>query len=210
MAQAKAVQKTLLDTINEIDAQTVAKGTPQAGGLWALMERGKWQKGKAVIKFYPTVEEVGKSKGGRPRKTEGRQVSYRSIAEELGRSADSIKRWVKLVITVGKSDEAFAAYIKEGRAAQEAHWQRKLIASDLDRKEPEPNVRKQVEDRTFAAVMERFKEVGDLEEADVKYLIERVQRLVDSLTKVLKALQDENVERALQLCQEALVDTDEG
>ena len=201
----KEISKSLLDRVNEIDAQALGKGTPIAGNLWALAQRCMWEKGLAVIEAYPDIaEKISEpDQGGRPKKGEARSVSIRKVADDLGRGGGAVRRWLKLALAF-PTEGKVVAYIKDGKAAAAEKWQRKQIASDGEREDPKPNKQKKMEDNTLAAVRARWDADGEVDADDIEYLISAIENLRTGLQNALTALLDDAPDKALGALQKTL------
>lgn len=186
-------EQTLLSSVNEIDTQTLADGKEKVGGLWLIEKRGMWQKGLAVIEEYPHIEEdydrVGK------RKVDGK-MTIKKLAGVLGRSQPTISKWIKLVVSVGKTEADFERWSGPAMLAVEERWGRKLVKSDNERKDPEPDMKKAIEDMTYLSVKERV-DSGEETGEDVRWLVDRVKTLTNCLKKVLQNLLDDAKEKAI-------------
>lgn len=186
-------EQTLLSSVNEIDSQTLSNGKGHVGELWLIEKRGMWLKGCAVIKEYPHLEE-NYDKVGR-RKIDGK-MTIKKLANVLGRSQPTISKWIKLVVSVGQTETEFEKWSGPAMLAVQERWERKLIKSDNERKDSEPDVKKAVEDMTYLAVKERV-DSGEETEEDVRWLVNRVKTLTSCLKKVLQHLLDEDKEKAI-------------
>lgn len=199
--------KTLIDVVNNIDAQTLARGAPLFGEVWMVEKRGMWLKGKAVLEYYPELEEYASqpSAGGRPKKGTGPAISFRSVSKEIGRAPDSIQKWLKLFLTIGKTEKLFLAWAKEGREAQEETWQRKRLAADtgkIKNQEPKINTKRLTND-TLRAVKKRARQ-GDWDPKDELYLVDEVDRLRVMIGKVYRCLLDDEYQKAVVMLEDAL------
>lgn len=186
-------EQTLLNNVNEIDAQTLAGGKEKVGGLWLIERRGMWLKGLAVIQEYPHLEE-DYDKVGR-RKADGK-MTIKKLAAVLGRSERTISKWIKLVISVGQTEAEFESWAGPAMLAVQDRWERKLIKSDNERKDSEPDLKKAIEDMAYLSVKERV-DSGEETEDDVKWLINRVKTLTNCLKKVMQNLLDDAKEKAI-------------
>lgn len=198
--QAVVVNKEqeLLDAINEIDAETISSASPHFTEVWKQEKLGMWLKGGTVLKYFPKLEEqaLNPSKGGRPAKTSKRVISFNYVAQILGRSMPTIIKWIRLVIQVGKKREEFDAWLEEAVRPAIDSFQRKLVSADSERKEPEPDIKKAMEDKTFLAVMERVN-AGEETPEDIQWLVQRVRHLTSIIRKVLQYLLDEKPDKAI-------------
>lgn len=197
----------LLHAVNQIDTISVSKGSPLLKDLWGIERRGMWSKGQAVLRFFPELEEATAkpNRGGRPKAGEARPVSFRMIAEKIGRPEPTVIRWVKFHLSVGKSESDLDLFIANAAQAAVEAWQRKLVKTDDSRKDPEPDVRKAIDNQTFLNVKERI-DSGEETEEDVKWLVNRVRTLTDAMKKAMQFALDEKPERVVKVCEAALGD----
>lgn len=195
----------LLHLVNSIDKGSLDAGKPLIKEVWQLEKRGMWKKGQAIIALFPELEEAVEkpNKGGRPRKGEERAISFRWVSERIGRPEPTVIRWVKFFLSVGKTEDELSMFLATAAQAAVESWERKLVKSDATPKDPEPDERKRIDSETFANVRDRV-DSGEQTEADVRWLLARVERLTATLHKVLQLCLDEKPDRAIKAIEDAL------
>lgn len=189
----------LMNKVNSIDRGTVEDASPHFEEVWKLEKRGVFSKGMAVLEVFPELEEQAEK--GRGRLKKGETVSFNSVSSTLGRSTPTVINWVRLVLQFEKDKKRFEDWLKDAVRPKLDAFQRKLIAMDGERKNPEPNVKKAMEDKTFLSVMERV-EHDEYGPEDVKWLVQRVRHLVSVVRKALQYILDEKPDKAAAALQE--------
>lgn len=187
----------LLGAVNEIDANTIAEASPHFEEAWKVEKRGMWMKGRAVLEAFPELEERALAGSGRPSKEKVSEITFTDLEEVLGRSRQTIVAWVKLVLEHGKTKKDFEAWLRNAVRPEIEKFQRKLIATDGERKEPEPDVKKAIEDQTFLAVAERAN-AGEYTDEDVKWLVMQHRHMLSVMRKVLQFLLDDQKDKAIK------------
>lgn len=122
-------ETSLRDRLDAIVQEIIVAGRESVGEQWELKKYGMWRSGLEVLKDYPELEEKP-SRGGRGVET----VSLRTVADQVGRGKDSIKRWIDLVQHIAPSledrtEEQFRQWAIPQRAIVEEKWATAMLPS---------------------------------------------------------------------------------
>lgn len=188
----------LLSLLNEIDTTALAEGAPLFGKAWEVEKTAMWRKGLAVLKFYPELEEQI-DKPGRPRKNAASAPhSFAAVARAVGRDPTRLASWVKMVVSIGKTEKELKAWLEAAQQPVIEGFQMKLLAVDDGKTKKELEKPLAIKDLDLLQIEERIK-AGCETEADVKWLVKRCRALAGLMGKALQALLDEKPKRAVEL-----------
>jgi hypothetical protein len=195
----------VLSKINAIDTNALAEGGPKILDATIIEKRAMWDKAKILLDAYPELEESYNKPG--KRKKDSDVMTLVALEPILGRTRQTMSKWISLYLSVGKTEKEFQEWAKKAALVAQETWERKLLAEGTDRKKPEPDVKKAMENKTYLAIKERV-DSGEYSTEDLEYALAQWKKCIVAIKKAIQYLLDEKPDKALAAIEKIIEETE--